>query len=153
MLKAARRKLPRGLTFKVRDAWRPISVQNRYYFQALSRMKKAHPKWSAARVRRELNMWIFPPDAGIPPWHSTGGAVDLTLCRTNGRTLALGGKAQPPPPRVVRNRALLKRVMEDVGFTNYAPEWWHFSYGDTGWALRKKKKVAIYGMVDRTRNT
>ena len=147
MLSHAHKKLPKGLTFKVQDAWRPINVQRQYYFKALTNMKEAHPKWSASRLRRELNVWIFPPDAGSPPWHSTGGAIDLTLCRSDGRSLPLGGKTQPPPPRVAKYRMLLKRVMEDAGFTHYAAEQWHFSYGDTGWALRTGRKTAIYGTV------
>ncbi len=148
MLRRAQKKLPKGLTFKVRDAWRPLRVQNQYYFRALARLKKAHPKWSTSRLRRELNTWIFPPDAGIPPWHSTGGAIDLTLCRTNGTSLPSRSKKKHLSPRITQNRALLKEVMEDAGFTNYAPEWWHFSYGDTGWALRTRRKAAIYGTVN-----
>jgi len=148
MLVHAYKKLPKGLTFKVRDAWRPINVQRQYYFKALARMKKAHPKRSASRLRQELNAWIFPPDVGIPPWHSTGGAIDLTLCRSDGRSLPLGGKTQPPPSRVAKYRALLKRVMEAAGFTNYAAEWWHFSYGDSGWALRTGRKTSLYGTAN-----
>ncbi|TSC64188.1 MAG: D-alanyl-D-alanine dipeptidase [Parcubacteria group bacterium Gr01-1014_106] len=148
MIRRARKTLPKGVTFKIRDAWRPIHVQRQYYSKALARMKKAHPKWNRPRLRRELNIWIFPPDVGIPPWHSTGGAIDLTLCRSDGQSLPLGGKTRPTPPRIARNRALLKRVMERAGFTNYAAEWWHFSYGDTGWALRTGRKTAIYGTAN-----
>lgn len=147
MLGNAYKKLPTSLTFKVRDAWRPIHIQHQYYFRALSRLKKAHPKWSTSRLRRELNIWIFPPDAGITPWHCTGGAIDLALCGTNGVSLPLKSKRMPLSSHTMKNRILLKRVMEEAGFTNYAPEWWHFSFGDTGWALRTGRKTAIYGTV------
>lgn len=46
-----------------------------------------------------------------------------------------------------RNRRLLIDVMTAVGFTNYPGEWWHWSYGDSGWALRTGRDTAIYGRV------
>ena len=43
------------------------------------------------------------------------------------------------------NRQLLIDVMTAIGFTNYPGEWWHWSYGDSGWALRTGRDTAIYG--------
>jgi len=31
-----------------------------------------------------------------------------------------------------------------TGLTNYLGEWWHWSYGDSGWALRVGAKKAVY---------
>lgn len=47
-----------------------------------------------------------------------------------------------------RNRRILIDAMKAAGFTNYPGEWWHWSYGDSGWALRTGRKTAIYGRVD-----
>jgi D-alanyl-D-alanine dipeptidase len=70
--------------------------------------------------------------------HNAGVAVDLTLV-----DLATGTEVPMGTPfdafteaahtanatgRVARYRRLLVRVMEEEGFTNYAQEWWHFSY-------------------------
>ena len=110
-------------------------------------MKRDHATWSNARVRRELNKWIFPPDAKTSPWHTTGGVIDLTLCNADGRALPMRSTSEKIPTYIQRNRQLLKEVMEKAGFTNYAFEWWHFSYGDTGWALRKGRKKAKYDAI------
>jgi D-alanyl-D-alanine dipeptidase len=45
------------------------------------------------------------------------------------------------------NRLILIRAMEAAGFTNYLGEWWHWSYGDQGWALRVGSPNAFYGPV------
>jgi D-alanyl-D-alanine dipeptidase len=45
------------------------------------------------------------------------------------------------------NRKLLADVLIAVGLTSYAAEWWHWSYGDSGWALRTGRDTALYGRV------
>jgi len=149
MLKRAQKFLPPGYKFKILDGWRPLKEQKRYYFKKLREFQKKHPNWSSSRLRREVNKWIFPPDVGIPPWHTTGGAIDLTISYPNGKSIPMKSKKDKLPERVLKNRKLLKEIMEKVGFTNYQFEWWHFSYGDTGWALRKRKKTAIYGAIEK----
>ena len=42
------------------------------------------------------------------------------------------------------NRRLLFNALETTGLTNYRGEWWHWSYGDSGWALRVGAKAALY---------
>ena len=46
------------------------------------------------------------------------------------------------------NRALLQRVLEMQGLTNYVDEWWHWSYGDNGWTLRVGAPHAIYDSIE-----
>lgn len=149
MLKKAQKFLPLGYRFKILDGWRPLKEQKRYYFRELEKLKKKHPKWPLPRLKRELNKWVFPPDAGTPPWHTTGGAIDLTICYQNGKSIPMKSKKDKIPDRIFKNRKLLKGIMEKAGFTNYQFEWWHFSYGDTGWALRTGKKIAIYGSTEK----
>lgn len=43
-----------------------------------------------------------------------------------------------------KNRDLLIRILEATWLTNYAGEWWHWSYGDSGWALRVGAPFAVY---------
>jgi zinc D-Ala-D-Ala dipeptidase len=45
------------------------------------------------------------------------------------------------------NRELLRRAMGGAGFTNYPSEWWHWSYGDQGWAYRGGHFRALYGAI------
>jgi len=46
------------------------------------------------------------------------------------------------------NRRILITAMSKAGFTNYLGEWWHWSYGDSAWAVRIGRGTAIYGRVD-----
>lgn len=147
MLKKAQRFLPKCYQFKIIDAWRPLKEQRKYYFQELKKLRKKHSNWSESPLKKELNKWVFPPDVGIPPAHCTGGAIDLTICYKNGRSLPMESKKAKLSPKILKNRQLLKNIMEKVGFTHYPLEWWHFSYGDSGWALRKNRKTAIYGEI------
>lgn len=38
-------------------------------------------------------------------------------------------------------------AMTDAGFSNCRDEWWHYSYGDAGWAVRLEKPACFYGLV------
>jgi zinc D-Ala-D-Ala dipeptidase len=97
-----------------------------------------------------LALWKAVRDAAFaaPPWsgsrHNRGAAVDLSLVdlRT-GRALPMptaydtfspqaGHGYQALPAAVLRDRALLRRVMERHGFTALPEEWWHYDYA--GWS-------------------
>ena len=97
-----------------------------------------------------------PPDDPCPPPHTTGGAVDLCLIRVPSRevldmTSPLEWDETSAPTRLPglsseaqANRDLLIQTLEATGLTNYAGEWWHWSYGDSGWAFRVNAPRALY---------
>jgi len=145
MLKKASKLLPKDCKFKIKDGWRPLKEQEYYYRRLYNKFKKRNPKWSESQLRKTVNKWTFPPDAGIAPYHTTGGAIDLTICYPSEREWAMRTKKKPVSKRILKNRRFLKDIMEKVGFTNYALEWWHFSYGDSGWAHRTGRKTTLYG--------
>lgn len=123
-LRAAHEELMlRGIGLKVFDAYRPYSVT--------------------------VAMWepIRDPDYVADPArgsrHNRGAAVDVTLIE-----LESGAELQMPtdyddftpraahaftdlPPEALRNRALLRQVMERHGFSALSSEWWHYDF--TGW--------------------
>lgn len=37
-------------------------------------------------------------------------------------------------------------LVEKLKKLSYSREYWHYSYGDAYWAVRRKNKVAIYGI-------
>jgi D-alanyl-D-alanine dipeptidase len=43
---------------------------------------------------------------------------------------------------------MLHDSMIEVGFSNCRDEWWHYSYGDAGWAVRVGERRCFYGKVD-----
>jgi len=59
--------------------------------------------------------------------------------------------APKTPPQTKEFRMLLIKTMLGVGFTNCRDEYWHFSYGDSGWAVRAGVKDCCYGVIDLTK--
>ena len=42
---------------------------------------------------------------------------------------------------------ILVDAMLGVGFSNCRDEWWHYSYGDAGYAVRMAQKECCYGLT------
>jgi D-alanyl-D-alanine dipeptidase len=87
---------------------------------------------------------VFVADPGQGSRHNRGCAVDLTLYDLKSGTPAempsqydeMSTRAYPDYPggtsRARWHRDLLRRAMEDEGFSVYDSEWWHFDFKD--WA-------------------
>lgn len=160
MLQRAKRALPRGRKLLLISIYRSVEQQVRMYQRRLDQLAADHPQWPYNVLRREANRWVHPPDVKTPPGHSTGGAVDLLIAGRNGEALsfsspyALDEEGAPVTAHTFsphidaaarKNRALLIAVMSGAGFTNYGGEFWHWSYGDSCWAWRQRRRVAFYG--------
>jgi len=149
-----------GYRLAVVDAWRAPGQQARWHRIAKRIYRFRHPLWSAEMIREAANKYVAAPDAVAPPPHSTGGAIDVRLCNARGQTVCMG----PRRPAACRtaytklseahlyNRRLLCAALEEAGFSNYEEEWWHWSYGDSGWALRTNQPSAFYGNWRKARN-
>ena len=159
MLVQAANALPDGLRLQIVEGYRPFAVQQQMWKFALENARQRFPDDTDAKIRTEAGRYAAPPFAQTPPPHLTGGAVDLEIVDKNGQRLdflspfelndhaGAAMKARGLSPEAQKNRALLREVLEPTGLTNYADEWWHWSYGDNGWALRVNAKNAIYGRV------
>lgn len=158
-LARAAESLPAGYMLAVIEGWRPPHIQRRMYAAAWARWREAHPDWSDLALRRLVNRFTAPPNAKVPPPHSTGGALDVMLAGPDGVEL---DHMSPFPPRdrhgypsdtkrlsseARRNRDILAAALVSSGITNYPSEYWHWSYGDQGWAYRGGHPHAIYGPV------
>lgn len=51
-------------------------------------------------------------------------------------------------PLTKETRMILVETMLGVGFSNCRDEYWHFSYGDSGWAVRANKSECCYGIAE-----
>lgn len=117
-----------GLGLKVWDAYRPLSVQKKF--------------WELVPDER----YVASPVKGSR--HNRGAAVDLTLVDRNGVELEMPTKFDdfteaaaadaPCSPRAAENRQLLRRVMRKHEFQVLPTEWWHFDA--IGWEK--------YGVMD-----
>jgi len=154
-LSSAQKSLPAGLYLMLWDGYRSIEAQRKMYNNFFGQLKKKHPKWSKKRMLFFADLFVANPDKIT--LHSTGGAIDITICDSKGRELDMGSEIDCFPEKLGaqekissaarKNRALLKRCLENQGFINYSLEWWHWSYGDSYWAAALKKRNAIYAPV------
>ncbi len=159
MLSKAQSLLPEGHHLQVRIVWRSLDYQKQIYRRVYRKFRKEHPDWPENTLRRQTNRYVAPPHEKAPPGHTTGGAVDLTIIGPSGEELDMvspfkgyrdGGFETFSPkisPEASRNRGLLYGVMMKAGFSNCAAEWWHYSYGDSAWAVRTGRKSCCYGAV------
>jgi D-alanyl-D-alanine dipeptidase len=111
-----------GLGLKIWDAYRPIAVQWKF--------------WELIQDER----YVSDPRKGGR--HTRGTAVDLTLVTKDGQELLMPSafddfteKAScdymDAPLEAIKNRDLLRKVMEKHGFVGLVNLWWHFDL--IGW--------------------
>ncbi|WP_406059483.1 M15 family metallopeptidase [Micromonospora sp. NBC_00860] len=161
-LLAAQRALPGGLRLLVVEGYRPYQAQLAIFTGYRDELRRRHPDWSPQRLHRETTKFVSPVE--VAP-HSTGGAVDLTLCTDDGVELDLGTAIDATPedsadacftdaPSIVgtarRHRQIMVDALGGAGMVNYPTEWWHWSYGDRYWALITGAPRTRYGPVDLT---
>lgn len=164
------------------DAYRPLTVQAfmvNYTHQELLATRKLDPANLSPAEQEQLwqevyTFWAVPnADPALPPPHSTGAAIDLTLVDQAGQLLPMGGEIDDIAPhsypdhyaaapesatehRYHQNRSLLNTVMGQAGFLRHPNEWWHFSYGDQFWCWLQQQagqgdngcKTARYGRFE-----
>lgn len=108
-----------NLTIKIFDAYRPYSVTEKM--------------WEIVKDDR------YAADPSKGSGHNRGVAVDITLIDVKSKTeLPMGtgfdnfsdtahNDFTALPADVLKNRAVLKSIMEKYGFVSLPTEWWHFS--------------------------
>lgn len=155
----ASRLLPADCRFAVIEGWRAPHIQRRMYLATWDWWRARRPGWSDTALRRVVNRFSAPPDARVPPPHTTGGAVDLMLADAGGRTRDHCSPFDPFDPHgypfdapglsdsARQTRAILAQALGAAGYTNYPSEYWHWSWGDPGWAYRGGHTHAFYGAV------
>ena len=158
MLLKAKSFLPKGYTFFIYETFRSHEKQQAMFQSMLLKMQEKCPNLSLKELREKTNVYVADPD-GIGSGHQTGAAIDLTICDLNKNCLDMGAKyleaddektamaSKKIPLMAIKNRYLFKRVMEEAGFLNYPPEWWHFSYGEHEWAVLSGKHKTIYRAI------
>jgi D-alanyl-D-alanine dipeptidase len=158
-LVSAQARLPRGIRLLVIEGYRPRHLQESIFFGYQDELRERYRDWGSERLHVEASKYVSPPE--MAP-HSTGGAVDLTLCTEDRLELDLGTAVNDNPEASAnacftaarnisgaarRNRAMLWNALSDAGMTNYPTEWWHWSYGDRYWALHCGLPNTLYGAV------
>ena len=156
---AAARALPDNLHLLVKESLRPTSFQEFIFNRRRSQLATEHPELQEGDLVGLTSRFV------APPWvagHPTGGAIDVTICSSNGQEADLGclydedekasqGRcfsfADNLTEPAKRNRKALFACLNAQGFVNYPFEWWHWSYGDKYWAAVTQSPAAVYGAV------
>ena len=158
MCEKAAQNLPDGYYLGLIEGWRPIGRQQRIYDFVWKSAVEAFPGRDHAALRRTVCRWVAPTDQKAPPGHCTGAAVDVWLVDENGEDIDVCSpfdrfKAAPTysldlTETAARNRMILVETMLGVGFSNCRDEWWHYSYGDAGYAVRMGFEECVYGLIE-----
>ncbi|GAB4144605.1 MAG: M15 family metallopeptidase [Cyanobacteria bacterium J069] len=181
LAQAALRESHPGWGIQIFDAYRPVAVQQfmvDYTFQDLVRSQGLDSATLSASQQHDLwqqvyQFWAVPnPDPAMPPPHSTGAAVDVTLLDASGQPADMGSPIDELSPRSYpdhfapyaevespdydpvlaiahTHRQLLATAMQAGGFYRHPHEWWHFSIGDQLWAWLKNQEAASEVVVAR----
>jgi D-alanyl-D-alanine dipeptidase len=124
LLRAHRKLAPQGYGLLIHDAYRPWYVTRVF--------------WDA--TPDSLRWLVADPSRGSR--HNRGAAVDLTLYElATGKPVEMVGTYDEATPRSSSDypggtslqrwhRDLLRRAMEEEGFTVLEDEWWHFDFQD-----------------------
>lgn len=161
-IQSAAESLPPGYTLIVRDAFRTKKMVLDLYQLYINRLKNENPQLTERECDLRIRNLLAMPDDPVPPGHMTGGAVDIVLGDDTGERVnvevssdLIPRKDQATtfcpglPQEIMERRLLLFNSLTQQGFHNYFKEYWHFSYGDAYWAVRRRYKNAIYGIPSR----
>lgn len=111
-------------------------------------------------IHKNVSYFIAPEKEST---HTTGGAIDALIFdlkthqvmdfgTNDGFKIDLNKKCYPYHPEITnkakKNRALLIGLFEAEDFVVDLKEYWHFDYGNAGWALEKKHDFARYGIIE-----
>ncbi len=157
MLNAAAGRLPTGYAFQAGTALRTLAMQRRHWDAYYASVCREHPEWPLSARRRAANRYFAPYDQPAPPGHCTGGAVDVVLVGADGQPVDVSSPLERwdgaytwsdgISPEARANRLLLVDAMLGAGFSNCREEYWHYSWGDSAWAVRVGETTCPYGLV------
>jgi zinc D-Ala-D-Ala dipeptidase len=133
------------------DGWRSSELQRTLYEEYREELQRSSGL-TAEHLSELVGQFVTDPDRqSSPPAHSTGGAIDLTLCDPDtGKPRDLGGEFDELTERshpgyydhaidvAGQQYATLRQELNDAvseaGFVRLPTEWWHFEYGTALWS-------------------
>ena len=146
-------------TLIIRSAWRSFKHQKLLWNNTVKLMTKKYPLKTLEEIKKITSYFIAPEKKST---HSTGGAIDaliynkktssiLDFGTNQGLKIELSERCYPYYPDISKearkNRELLIGLFEEEGFVCDMKEYWHFDYGNIGWAIEKEEKRAIYDII------
>lgn len=145
----------------IRSAWRSFRHQRVLWEQNFASIQKKYPSKRIEEINEIVSYYIAPQHKST---HSTGGALDaliydqkkdriLDFGTNKGFEIELSKKCYPFHPEISKqakeNRKLLIDQFESEDFVCDMKEYWHFDYGNIGWAIEKGKDNAFFGIIEK----
>lgn len=145
------------------DGWRSSKLQRTLYGKYREQLQRSSGL-TAEPLSDLVGQFVTDPDrASSPPAHSTGGAIDVTLCDPEtGAPRDVGGEfdeltARSRPgfyddatdaagQRYATLRRQLDEAMSQAGFVRVPAEWWHFEYGTALWSGTTGQPI-LFGQI------
>lgn len=153
--------LPKTWNFVIKAGFRPTSVQIALLDSLIQDVKKRNRGLNNEQALMHARAFVADPRIECPP-HTTGGAVDIDVIDINTKKpIAMGcppntddERAALHSPAITKeeydNRLVLLNAMLVAGFAPHHNEWWHYSYGDTRWAVFYEAHYAHYGIISES---
>ena len=147
-------------TLVIRSAWRSFEHQRALFDGCFTRIRKEFPKKNQEEIHHLVSNFVAPFNKST---HATGGAIDALILdnKTNtilnfgtndGLEIHLNQKCYPLHPDISEeakeNRALLMGLFQNEGFVCDLKEFWHFDYGNVGWAIETGRDCALYDIIE-----
>ncbi len=143
----------------IRSAWRSFKHQEVLRRRKASSLQKEHPEKTPEQIDQLVSYFIAPTEKST---HATGGAIDaliydnktkqvLDFGSNKGYSIDLNERCYPYYPDISieakANRKLLINLFEEEDFVCDLKEFWHFDFGNVGWAIEKGIPHANYGII------
>lgn len=144
----------------IRSVWRSFDHQRMLWDDCVYSQQKKYPNMKMEEIHQIVSYFIAPEKEST---HTTGGAVDALIYdlkadrvmdfgTNDGLKIDLNKKCYPYHPEITseakKNRALLIGLFEAEDFVVDLKEYWHFDFGNAGWALEKRIDSAQYGIIE-----
>lgn len=158
--------LPSQYGFLVWDVYRPRAIQATLFDWMSEEIRKKMPHLTDEENYVETRKYVSLPSKVGEEYcapHLSGGAIDLTLIElATGTPLDMGTpfddcseiahrdyfelmEQMTVKERIIKeHRLMLRLAMEEVGFTSYQYEWWHYDLGTILWS-RSLNQPPVFG--------
>lgn len=154
--------LSKELNLLIIECFRSTESQQQEWDRVFAEIKKV-TQLSDEEVEKRVQLLVAKP---LPlANHHCGGAVDLTLCYSDGTLVDMGTpyisqikdlSVRDKVPMLSNSisdeamyfREVLRKHMEAEDFVWYPGEWWHYCYGDRMWAVYSGRTECMYGSIE-----
>lgn len=151
---------PGQISIRVFEGLRDLQTQKFLFDQKLEEIRSAYPHLTNEEAEQETSKWVSPYRDNVPV-HSTGAAVDIRLWDAQKEDFVNMGtfgviwtrnSTAPTFSEDLSDEEKLNRLYcliaaHRAGLTNYAYEFWHYSFGDRYAAYWLAEQSAMYGSV------